>query len=146
MGEESRSKCFTNQFDTDLCQDVVAIRNLTMKFPKVNSTDSGDVKYKTFNVGAPDYGIIEFEGLAHKDTMPDIKTWVKDNYNGAGNVTRKDITINVRQHQQEAAMRSFNLIGCYPLSFNYCDIAAGDQGSNITRWTLQVRVQQVNIA
>jgi phage tail-like protein len=146
MGKESREKCFTNQFDTDLSKDVVAIRNLTMRFPKIGSSDSGDTKYKTWNVGNPDYGIIEFEGLAHKDTIGDIKTWVKDNYNGSGNVTRKDITVNVRKHQQADAMRSFNLIACYPLSFNYVDIAAADQGATITRWTLSVRVQQVNIA
>jgi phage tail-like protein len=146
MGVESREKCFTNQFDTDLCDDVVAIRNLTMRFPKIASTDSGDVKYKTWNVGNPDYGIIEFEGLAHKDTIGDIKDWVKECYNGTGNVTRKDLSVNVRKHQQETPMRAFNLIGCYPLAFNYCDIGAGDQGSNITRWTLSVRVQQVNIA
>ncbi len=146
MGKESRNKCFTNQFDTDLSQDVVAIRNLTMRFPKVASSDSGDVKYKTFQPGNPDYGVIEFEGLAHKDTIGDIKSWVKDCYNGTGNVTRKDLTINVRKQQTDSPMRSFNLIQCYPLSFNYVDIAAADQGATITRWTLSVRVQQVNIA
>lgn len=146
MAKEARKKAFTNQFDCDLSQDIVTIRNLTMRFPKVDSTDSGDGKYKTWQPGQPEYGEIEFTGMAHPDTIGDIKNWVKQNYNGDGKVTRRDITINLRQHQQETATRTFNLIGCYPKAFDYVDIAAGTQGSTVVRWTLSVRVQQVNMA
>jgi hypothetical protein len=146
MGEESRSKVLSKSFDCDLNQDIVCIRNLTCRFPKTDSSDSGDGKYKAFQPGSPEYGEVEFTGFGHPDTFGSIKDWVKANYNGDGNVTRKDITINIREHQGANPVRTFNLIGTYPKHFTYVDVAPTGNASALVRWTLLVRVQQLNMA
>jgi phage tail-like protein len=146
MGEESRKKAFVNQFDVDLCEDINKVSAITMRFAKCVATDSGDFKYKTWQPGQPEYGNITFEGYCHPDTFTKIQSWVKDCYNGTSQVKRKDITINLRKHQTESPIRTFNLIACFPQHFNYVDVAAaGDAGIHV-RWTLEVLVQQVNMA
>ncbi len=146
MGNESRKKAFVNQFDVDLSQDITKVSAITMRFAKCVASDSGDFKYKTFQPGQPEYGNITFEGMCHASTFNQIQTWVKDCYNGAANVQRKDITINLRSHQKTDAIRSFNLMHCFPESFNYVDVAAeGNAGVNI-RWTLEVRVDRIEMA
>jgi phage tail-like protein len=146
MGDEDRSKAFINQFDVDLCEDITKVSAITLRFAKCKGTDSGGFRYKTFQPGQPEYGNITFEGTCHPDTFSKIQSWVKDCYNGTGKVKRKDITINLREHQQETAFRSFNLMSCFPESFNYIDVAAeGDAGVNL-RWILEVRVNRITMA
>lgn len=140
-----REVCFTNQFDVDLCEDICKVSSITMRFPKTPSTNSGDGKYKTWQPGQPVYGNITFEGISHPSTVGDITSWVKQNYNGEGQVTRKKITVNVRQHQQETAARTFNLIDTFPTSFSYVDIAAGADAGAVQHWTLEVRVQRIEM-
>lgn len=144
MGKESRKKLFTNQFDTDLCEDVTKISAITMRFPKCPATDSGDFKYKTFQPGQPIYGNITFEGVCHDATFDNIRSWVKAAYNGEE--IRKDISINLRTHQQDSPARSFNLIACFPVSFNYVDIAGGGDAGAVMHWQLEVRVDRITMA
>lgn len=144
MGKESRKKLFTNQFDTDLNEDVTKVSAITMRFPKVPSTDSGDFKYKTYQPGQPVYGNITFEGVCHNSTFDAIRTWVKDCYNGAE--IRKDLSINLREHQAETAARTFNLFACFPVAFNYVDIAGGGDNGAVMHWTLEVRVNRIEMA
>lgn len=146
MGNESRKKAFVNQFDVDLSEDITKVSAITLRFAKCVATDSGDFKYKTYQPGQPEYGNITFEGVCHKDTFANIQTWVKDCYNGADHVQRKDITINLRTHQQDTPIRAFNLHDAFPEAFNYVDVAAeGSAGVNI-RWTLEVRVDRITMA
>lgn len=146
MGEESRKKCFVNQFDVDLCEDISKVSAITFRFAKCIATDSGDFKYKTFQPGQPDYGTITFTGFSHPDTFSKIQSWVKSCYNGDESVARKDITINLRTHQQESPIRTFNMHDCIPESFNYVDVAAeGNAGVNVV-WNLEVRAHRVKMA
>jgi phage tail-like protein len=146
MGQESRKKAFVNQFDVDLNEDITKVSAVTLRFAKCVATDSHDFKYKTYQPGQPEYGNITFEGMCHKDTFSKIQSWVKDCYNGSDNVTRKDITINLRTHQQESPIRTFNLHDAFPEAFNYVDVAAeGNAGVNM-RWTLEVRVHRITMA
>lgn len=146
MGNESRKKAFVNQFDVDLCEDITKVSAITMRFAKCVATDSGDFKYKTFQPGQCEYGNVTFEGVCHASTFSKIQSWVKACYNGDENVARKDITINLRKHQTEEAIRTFNLFEAMPEAFNYVDVAAeGNAGVNI-RWTLEVRVTRIAMA
>lgn len=146
MGKESRKKCFASEFDTDLNPHVVAIRNLVMRFPKQEATDSADTSYKTYQPDRAAFGTVEFTGIAHPDSFGDIKGWVKENYEGSGNAVRREITINCRKHQQADAIRTFNLIGAYPIAFNYVNISSGQDGSSVVRWNLTVRTQQIKMS
>lgn len=146
MGNESRKKAFVNQFDVDLCQDITKVSAITLRFAKCVATDSDDVKYKCYQPGQPEFGNITFEGVCHPSTFNGIQSWVKDCFDGAENVKRKDITINLRKHQQPDAIRTFNLLNTFPESFNYVDVAAeGNSGVNV-RWTLEVRVDRITMA
>jgi phage tail-like protein len=143
MGKESRKKCFTNQFDTDLCEDVTKISAITMRFGKCVATDSGDGKYKTWQPGQPVYGNITFEGVCHPSTFTKIQTWVKDCYDGKE--IRKTLTINLRTHQQTDPARTFNLVDSFPQAFNYVDIAAEGNAGSVIHWTLEVRVDRIEM-
>jgi phage tail-like protein len=146
MGDEDRSKAFINQFDVDLCEDITKVSAITLRFAKCKGTDSGGFRYKTFQPGQPEYGNITFEGTCHPDTFSKIQSWVKDCYDGKEDVSRKDITINLRTHQQDAPIRTFNLHDAFPEQFNYVDVAAeGNAGVNM-RWTLEVRVHRITMA
>jgi len=150
MGDETRKKCFTNQFDVDLCEDITKVSAITARFGKCVGTDSGDGKYKTWQPGQAVYGNITFEGVCHPGTFGKIQSWVKDCYNGtaqeSGMVVRKNITINLRQHQQEAAIRTFSLMQAFPQRFNYVDIAAEGNAGAVIHWQLEVRVDEINMA
>lgn len=143
MGKETRKKCFTNQFDTDLCEDVTKISSITMRFGKCVGTDSGDFKYKTWQPGQPVYGNITFEGVCHAGTFKNIQSWVKDCYDGKE--IRKTLTINLRTHQQQDAARTFNLVDAFPQAFNYVDIAAEGNAGAVIHWTLEVRVDRIEM-
>lgn len=144
MGKESRKKCFTNQFDVDLCEDITKVSAITMRFGKCVATDSGDFKYKTYQPGQPVYGNITFEGVCHAGTFSKIQSWVKACYDGKD--IRKPITINLRQHQQEGAVRTFNLVDTFPQRFNYVDIAAEGNAGTVIHWQLEVRVDEIVMA
>ncbi len=146
MGEESRKKCFTNQFDCDLCEDITKISAITARFGKCVATDSHDHQYKRWQPGQPVYGNITFEGVCHPSTFSKIQGWVKDCYNGKESVTRKNITINLRQHQQDGAIRTFSLMQAFPQRFNYVDIAAEGNSGAVIHWQLEVRVDEINMA
>lgn len=143
MGKETRKKCFTNQFDTDLCKDVTKISAITMRFGKCVGTDSGDFKYKTWQPGQPVYGNITFEGVCHPGTFKDIQKWVKDCYDGKE--IRKTLTINLRQHQTTSSARTFNLVDAFPQRFNYVDIAAEGNSGAVIHWSLEVRVDRIEM-
>jgi phage tail-like protein len=143
VGKETRKKCFTNQFDTDLCEDVTKISAITMRFGKCVGTDSGDGKYKTWQPGQPVYGNITFEGVCHPSTFTKIQSWVKDCYDGKE--IRKTLTINLRTHQNNDAARTFNLVDTFPQRFNYVDIAAEGNSGAVIHWSLEVRVDRIEM-
>jgi phage tail-like protein len=143
VGKETRKKCFTNQFDTDLCEDVTKISAITMRFGKCVGTDSGDGKYKTWQPGQPVYGNITFEGVCHPSTFKKIQSWVKDCYDGKE--IRKTLTINLRTHQNNDAARTFNLVDTFPQRFNYVDIAAEGNSGAVIHWSLEVRVDRIEM-
>lgn len=144
MGKESRSKAFTNQFDVDLCEDITKVSAITMRFGKCVCSDSADFKYKAWQPGQPVYGNITFEGVCHAGTFNKIQKWVKDCYDGKD--IRKPITINLRTHQSDKAFRTFNLIDAFPQRFNYIDIAAEGASGAVIHWTLEVRVDRIEMA
>lgn len=150
MTEEARKKAFTNQFDCDLCEDITKISAITARFGKCVASDSANHQYKVYQPGMPVYGNITFEGVCHPDTFAKIQSWVKDCYTGKqqakGMVLRKNITINLRQHQQEGAIRTFSLMECFPQRFNYVDIAAEGNAGAVIHWQLEVRVHEINMA
>ena len=107
----------------------------------MDCTDSADATYKTFAPGNPVYGNITFEGNIHSDSFGDIRSWVKDSYEG--NDIRKNITINIRGQQTADAARTFNLLDTFPVHFDWIDVSAG--GGAVAKWSLEVRVNRVEM-
>ena len=145
MGKESRLHHFKNQFDCDLSADITKISAITMRFEKCISTHSHDFRYKTYQPGKPVYGNLTFEGICHPKSFKDIQAWVKQCYNGDEDVKRKQITINLRTHQQEKAFRTFNLVDCFPQAFNYVNIEAEGNSGGVMHWTLEVRALRIEM-
>jgi phage tail-like protein len=141
--KEERKKVFTNQFDTDLSADVTKISAITARFPKVPSSDGRNWQYKVYQPGQPIYGNITFEGAVHGDTFGNIKGWVKEVYDG--NEIRKNIMINIRTQQQDGPARTFNLLSCFPTHFSCIDIGADGVAGSVQHWTLEVRVNRIEM-
>jgi phage tail-like protein len=138
-----RAKCFTSHFSVDLSKHIISISPITARFPAVPAGDGRNFQYKTYQPGQPQYGNITFEGVEHKDTIQNIKSWVKDTYDGKE--IRKDITIEVFD-QAGDTVRSFNLIDTWPTHFSILDCGAEGSAGTVVKWTLEVRVNRIDMA
>ena len=74
----------------------------------------------------------------HDDTIGDIKSWVKDAYDGK--CIRKDITIEIFD-QAGDTVRTFNLIDTFPTHFAEFN-ADSNASADALHWTLEVRVNR----
>ncbi len=135
MAREELTKCRNNMFECDLSPHITRISPITATFSPDESVDGRHAKYKVFQPGTAQYGNITFEGAEHKDSIGNIKSWVKDAYDGKE--ARKNITVSVFDQAGNTA-RSFNLIDCFPLHFTILDVESGR--ASTVRWSLEVRV------
>ena len=143
MAKEERKKCFTSHFKCDLSEDILSVSPITARFPPTTAGDGRNYQYKVFQPGQPVYGNIVLEGAEHKDTIGKIKSWVKDVYDGKE--IRKDITIEVLD-QAHDTVRTFNLIDTFPTHFNILNVGAEGQSGSVVHWTLEVRVDRIDMA
>lgn len=137
------AKCFTSHFTVDLFPHCTTVSPITARFPPVAASDGRHYQYKVTQPGQPLYGNITFEGLEHKDSIGNIKSWVKDVYDGKE--ARKDMTIEVKD-QSGDVVRTFNLMRCFPTHFQILDLAADGSNGTVVRWTLEVRVDRIDMA
>jgi len=139
-----RRRIFTNEFDCELSEEVTRISSITMRFPKVPSSDGRNWQYKVYQPGQPVYGNITFEGPVHGDTFGNIGSWVKEVYDG--NEIREDITIRIRSQAADSPARTFNLISTFPTHLSCIDIGADGVAGSVQHWTLEVRVNRIEMA
>jgi phage tail-like protein len=135
--KNERAKCNNQNFEVDLSPHITSISPITCRFPPTDSGDGRNWQYKVFQPGQPEYGNITFTGAEHKDSIGNIKSWVKETY--LGNDCRKDISINVFD-QAKGTVRTFNLFDCMPLHFNIINVESGR--TEVIHWTLEVRVNR----
>lgn len=135
MATNERAKCNNQNFECDLSKHITSISPITCRFPPVDSGDGDNYKYKVYQAGQPVFGNITLEGAEHKDSIGDIKAWVKQAYDGVE--YRKDLTIKVYDQAQQE-VRSFNLFDCFPLHFNILNVDNGRP--DVVHWTLEIRV------
>jgi len=140
---QQRAKCFTSNFKCDLNAHITSISPITSRFPTVAASDGRHWQYKVYQPGQPVYGNMTFEGLEHADSIGNIRDWVKTVYDGAA--PRKDITIEVYD-QAGDTVRTFNLMSCFPLHFSILDVGADGTSGTVVRWTLEVRVNRIDMA
>ena len=138
-----RAKCFTSHFSCDLSKHITNISPIIARFPPVPASDGRMHQYMVTQPGQPQYGNITFEGVEHKDTIGNIKTWVKDTYDGKE--IRKDITIETYD-QAGDTVRTFNLIDTWPTHFTILNCGADGQAGSVVHWTLEVRVNRIDMA
>lgn len=138
-----RSKIYTSYFKTDLCDHVSSVSPITARFPKVPASDSRHHDYRRFQPGQPIYGNIVFTIIDHDDSRSKIKSWVKDCYDGKD--SRRDVTVEVL-NQAGDAVRTFNLIDCFPTSLDYVDVGAGGTAGTVGKIRLEVRVNRITMA
>jgi phage tail-like protein len=122
---------------------VISISPIVARFPPVPASDGRHFQYKCVQPGQPQYGNITFEGAEHKDSIGDIKNWVKDVYDGKE--IRKDITVECFD-QAKDTVRTFNLHDCFPTAFSILDCGADGQSGTVVRWSLEVRVNRIAMA
>jgi len=138
-----RAKCFTSHFKCDLSEHIVTVSAITARFPALECSDGRHYQYEVFQPGQPTYGNIVFEILDHKDSMPNIKQWVKDVYDGKE--VRKDITLEVHD-QSKDIVRSFNFCDCFPVSLDYLNCGAAGASGSVGRARLEIRVNRIDMA
>lgn len=73
----------------------------------------------------------------------DLESWLGRAEGGA--CIRKDITINIRDRSGEPARR-FNLIDCFPTHFSTLAADIGGPSRGVTHWSLEVRVNRIDMA
>ena len=137
-----RAKCFTSHFSCDLSKHITSISPITSRFPAVASGDGRHWQYKVYQPGQPVYGNITFEGVEHKDTIAGVRDWVADVYNGKE--IRKDISIDIFD-QAGDTVRTFNLINTFPIHYSILDVGAEGSAGTVVKWTLEVRVERVDM-
>lgn len=138
-----REKCFTNHFDCDLSPHITAISAIRAYFPPVPVQDGRHHDYVCFQPGCPAWENVTFQILAHKDTLPNIESWVKTAYEGKD--SRKNIQINVR-NQGGSVVRTFDLFECLPIHYTKFDLGADGSGhGTVHRVTLVVKVNRIEI-
>ena len=84
-----------------------------------------------------------FTIIDHDDSRSKIKGWVKDCYDGKD--SRRDVTVEVL-NQAGDAVRTFNLIDCFPTSLDYLDVGAGGTAGTVGKIRLEVRVNRITMA
>lgn len=138
-----REKCFTNHFDCDLSPHITSISAIRAYFPPVPVQDGRHHDYVAFQPGCPAWENVTFQILAHKDTLPNIESWVKTAYEGKD--ARKNIQINVRT-QGGTVVRTFDLFECLPMHYTKFDLGADASGhGTVHRVTLVVKVNRIEI-
>ena len=138
-----REKCFTSHFSVDLCEHITSVSSIVARFPPVPASDGRMHQYMCTQPGQPQYGNITFTGLEHESSIGKIKSWVKDVYEG--NEIRKPITIEVFD-QSGDTVRTFNLIDTWPTSFSILNVGADGGTGSVMCWTLEVRVNRIDMA
>jgi phage tail-like protein len=138
---ESDKHVFVNNFKIDFHDDIVKCSSINMTAPKIATTTGLDQKERTFRPGRPTFGNITFQGAEHKESVKDVRKWVKDAYDGKQ--VRKNITIEIHD-QAHAVVRTFHLMECLPVAYSSIDFTS--QGGGMTmHWVLEIRVQRVEM-
>ena len=75
------------------------------------------------------------------DKIPNVKDWVKEVYDGKD--VRKDITIEILD-PTGTTLRTFFLPDAMPVRFGIMDVDTGN--SEVLHWTLEVRVNRIDMA
>jgi len=143
MAETEHDKqLFVNKFKVDLNEHIIRVSSINMTVAKAPAGLGVDGKEKCWRPSRPSFGNITFEGAEHKDSVKKIREWVKKAYDGGD--ARKDITIEVHNQKGEV-VRTYNLFRCLPMAYSSIDFQS--QGGKTTmHWTLEVRVQRIEMA
>ena len=88
---------------------------------------------------------VTMEGTYTAGGFASIIEWVEE-LDGGGR-TRKDIIISVID-ESNTAVQSFNLFDCFPVSFTLDELGNEAEGAagNVVHWTLEVRVNRIDMA
>ena len=138
-----RDKCFTNHFKCDLSDHITSISAIRAYFPPVPVQDGRHHEYVCFQPGAPAWENLTVEGLAHKDSIANLESWVKTAYEGGD--ARKNISIAVR-NQAGDDVRTFDLFECLPIHYTKIDMGADGTGNaTVTKLTLVIKINRIEI-
>jgi len=101
---------------------------------------------RVFGPGAAHWGAARFTGRLTSGAGKELQTWFDDTLDGRnrGRKIRKNIAIVFTA--DKGGKRTFTLIGSFPTGFSYVDVAAEGNSGAVMHWTLEVRVDRIEMA
>ena len=140
---EKPTDLFSNHFDTDLSEDVVAIQLGAIYFAPTLSTEGRNSQYQVFQPGRPQYAPVTFTIAEHPDTAPNVSDWVKQTYDGAA--IRRNIVVNLRPLPTETPARTYTFHGCFPIAYERLSGIDLVSGPVVNQLSLKVRCDRVEV-
>lgn len=140
----SVSKIFTNQFDTDLSENVTRIEISPLIIPAVNFP-AADAQWKTFQPGTPESVVVTFHLAVHQDD-PIVQDWWNDTAEGRAAV--KEIVVNARRSPTDSPSWSTTLFDCAIIDYNPWGAGLGTSGASgaVITQTVSARCDRVEIS
>lgn len=137
------SKIFTNEFDTDLSQNVTRIEISPLIIPALDSSTAG-AQYSSFQPANPETVVVEMDLAVHADDQI-VQDWWNATASGASAL--KDIVVNARAQQTESPEWSTTLFDCTIIDYNPWGTGLGTSGASgaVITQTVSARCDRVEI-
>jgi hypothetical protein len=104
----ARSRIFTNEFDTDLSENVTSVEISSLIIPALASSVA-NAQWRLFAPGAPQPVVVTFDLIVHPDDQI-VQDWWNDTADGME--SRKNIVVNARQSPADSPAWSPTLVNC----------------------------------
>jgi Tol biopolymer transport system component len=109
-----RAKLFTNEFDTDLSENVTRIEISPLVIPALASTAT-NFQWKTFEPGRPEPVVVKMNLTVHPDDQA-VRDWWDATASGAPAL--KDIVVNARSAGSDSPSWSTTLFDCAIITYS----------------------------
>jgi len=103
---------------------------------------AGGQAFRVFGPGAAHWGNARLTGALTAGAAKELHAWFQAAVQGT-NIRR---SISIVFGRDKGEQRTFNLLDCFPVSFGTVDMAAEGNAGAVMHWTLEVRVDRIEMA
>lgn len=122
----SSTKIFTNQFDTDLSENVLRIEISPLVIPALDAPTANSA-WKSFEPGRPEPVVVKFHLNTHVDDHVIREWW---NATASGQAALKDIVVNARRFPTDAPAWTTTLFDCVVIAYSPWATGLGASGAS----------------
>mgnify|MGYP006919306259 CR=1 FL=1 len=121
-----QTKIFTNQFDTDLSENVLRIEISPLLIPALDAP-TGFTPWRSFQSGQPQPVVVKFDLRTHADDHV-VRDWW--NATASGQAALKDIVVNARRFPADSPTWTTTLFDCAVIAYSPWANGLGASGSS----------------